>query len=158
MSNTIVPWEPFRDLVSLREAMDHLFEESFVSPRTWVTNGGMNANLAGPRVDMYETGNEVVVKASLPGIKPEDVDITVTGDVLTISGEMKEETEQKDKSYIRRERRFGSFSRSIELPEGLDVNKADARFDNGLLTLTLPKGEEIKPKKIEVKAKSEVKK
>ncbi len=156
MSNNMIRWEPFRDFVSLRDAMDRLFEDSFVSPRNWPSVGG---GMAEPMLDVYETGNDLVVKAALPGIKPEDVDITVTGDVLTITGEVKEETEQNDKNYLRRERRYGSFSRSVSLPEGLETDKADAKFENGVLTLTIPKAEEIKPKKIQVQAvKAEPKK
>lgn len=147
MSN-IVRWQPLGDLVSLRDAMDHLFEDAFITPRNWPMLGAAELGL-----DVYETGNEVVVKATLPGIKPEEVDITLTGGVLSISGETKEETEHKDKNYLRRERRYGSFSRSITLPDGLQGDKAEAKFENGVLTLTIPKSEEVKPKKIQVKAK-----
>lgn len=143
----MIRWQPMSDLVSLRDAMDRLFEDSFVTPRTWATPFASSE----PNLDVYETGNEVVVKATLPGIKPEDVDITLTGDVLTITGETKEETEQTDKNYIRRERRYGSFSRTVALPEGLEGDKADAKFENGVLTLSIPKSEQIKPKKIQVK-------
>ena len=147
MSN-IVRWQPLGDLVSLREAMDHLFEDAFITPRNWPLGATMDLNL-----DVYETGNEVIVKAALPGMKPEDVDITLTGEVLTVSGETKEENEHQDKNYLRRERRYGSFTRSVTLPEGLQGDKAEAKFENGVLTLTIPKSEEVKPKKIQVKAK-----
>lgn len=143
----LIRWQPMNDLVSLRDAMDRLFEDSFVTPRSWIGGQGMTD----PSLDAYETANDVVVKAALPGIKPEDVDITLTGGLLTISGETKEETEQNDKNYIRRERRYGSFSRSVSLPEGLNGDKADAKFENGVLTLSIPKSEQIKPKKIQVK-------
>jgi HSP20 family protein len=143
----MIRWQPMNDLVSLRDAMDRLFEDSFVTPRTWLAPQGMSE----PSLDVYETANEVVVKAALPGIKPEDVDITLTGEMLTITGETKEETEQKDKNYIRRERRYGSFSRSVALPEGLEGDKAEAKFENGVLTLSIPKSEQVKPKKIQVK-------
>jgi HSP20 family protein len=143
----LIRWQPMNDLVSLREAMDRLFEDSFVTFRNWPTPLAP----AEPSLDLYETGNEVVVKAALPGLKPEDVDITLRGDVLTIAGETNEETEQKDKNYIRRERRYGSFSRTVTLPEGLTADKAEAKFENGVLTLAIPKSEEVKPKKIQVK-------
>lgn len=143
----LIRWQPMSDLVSLRDAMDRLFEDSFVTSRSWIGGQGMTD----PSLDAYETANDVVVKAALPGIKPEDVDITLTGGLLTISGETKEETEQNDKNYIRRERRYGSFSRSVSLPEGLNGDKADAKFENGVLTLSIPKSEQIKPKKIQVK-------
>jgi HSP20 family protein len=145
--NKMIRWQPMSDLVSLRDAMDRLFEDSFVTPRTWLAPQGMGE----PSLDVYETQNEVVVKAALPGIKPEDVDITLTGEMLTITGETKEETEQKDKNYFRRERRYGSFSRSVALPEGLEGDKAEAKFENGVLTLSIQKSEQVKPKKIQVK-------
>ncbi len=145
----LIRWQPFDDLVSLRDAMDRLFEDAYISPR----DGAARAKPTEPSLDVYETANDVVVKAALPGMKPEDVDITLTGDVLTISGETKEETEHNDKNYIRRERRYGSFTRSVTLPDGLQADKADAKFENGVLTLTIPKSEQVKPKKIPVQAK-----
>jgi HSP20 family protein len=147
MSN-LIRWQPLGDIVTLRDAMDRLFEDSFVSPRGWSGRTG----LADLNVDIYETADDVVVKAALPGIKPEDVEITLTGDVLTVQGETKEESESKDKNYLRRERRFGSFSRTITLPGGLQAEKADAKFDQGVLTVTIPKSEAVKPKSIKVKA------
>jgi HSP20 family protein len=146
----IVRWEPFRDLISLREAMDRLFEESFVRPRTgWLAPLGAGA-LA---VDVYETDQDVVVKSSVAGVKPEDIDITITGDTLTIKGETKAEEKVERANYIRQERRYGAFSRSVTLPTTIVAEKAKAEFENGVLTLTLPKAEEVKPKTIKVKAK-----
>jgi len=146
----IVRWEPFRDLISLREAMDRLFEESFIRPRIgWPAPLGAGA-LA---VDMYETDQDVVVKSSVPGIKAEDLDITITGDTLTIKGETKTEEKVEKANYIRQERRYGAFCRSLTLPTTIVAEKAKAEFENGVLTLTLPKAEEVKPKTIKVKAK-----
>jgi len=146
----IVRWEPFRDLVSLREAMDRLFEESFVRPQAgWLAPSGAET-LA---VDMYQTDEAVVVKSSVPGIDPADLDISVTGDILTIKGETKSEEEVKEENYVRRERRYGSFSRSLSIPVAVMADKAQAEFKDGILTLTLPKAEEVKPKAIKVKAK-----
>lgn len=144
----IVRREPFSELLSLRDAMDRLFEESVVRPRNWIA-----PMFEGLAVDMYETNEEVVVKASTPGVKPEDIDISVVGDTLTIKGEVKEESDVKKENFIRRERRYGSFSRSITLPTAVNVDKANADFENGVLKLTLPKSEEVKPKVIEVKPK-----
>ncbi|HID62009.1 MAG TPA: Hsp20/alpha crystallin family protein [Anaerolineae bacterium] len=147
----LVRWEPFRELISLREAMDRLFEESFVRP--WgrqLAPLGMEV-LA---VDMYETDDDIVVKASLPGVKPEEVNISVTGNTLTIKGETKAEEEVKEGNYIRRERRYGAFSRTLTLPTQVEVDKAEAVFAQGVLTLTLPKAEEVKPKSIKVKTQS----
>jgi len=147
----LVRWEPFRDLVTLREAMDRLFEESVVRPRVgWPTPAGAET-LA---VDMYETDDTVVVKSAVPGIKPEDLDVSVTGDILTIKGETRAEEEVKEENYIRRERRYGSFCRSLAIPTAVVADKAEAEFENGVLTLTLPKAEEVKPRAIKVKAKS----
>ena len=146
----LIRWEPFRDLISLREAMDRLFEESFVWPRAgWLAPLGPET-LA---VDMYETDEDVVIKTSVPGVKPEDIDITITGDTLTIKGEVKAEEKVEKANYIRRERRYGAFSRSLTLPTSVVAEKAKAEFENGVLTLTLPKAEEVKPKTIKVKAK-----
>lgn len=145
----LVRWEPFRELISLREAMDRLFEESFVRPFGWLATTGAET-LA---IDMYETDNDIVVKAAIPGVKPEDIDVTISGDVLTIKGEVKEEKEVKEESYIRKERRYGTFCRSVTLPIEVDVDKAKAEYENGILTLTLPKAEAAKPKVIKVKAR-----
>jgi len=146
----LVRWEPFHDLISLRDAMDRLFEESFVRPRIgWPTLVGAEA-LA---VDMYETDEAVVVKMAIPGVEPEDLDVSVVGDTLTIKGETKVEEEVKEENYIRRERRYGSFCRSLTIPVPVVPDKAEAGFENGILTLNLPKAEEVKPKAIKVKAK-----
>ncbi len=146
----IVRWEPVRDLISLREAMDRLFEESFIRPRTSWPGAVGATSLA---VDMYETDQDVVVKSTVPGIKPEDIDITITGDTLTIKGETRAEEKVEETNYIRQERRYGAFARSLALPTAIVADKAKAEFEDGVLTLTLPKAEEVKPKSIKVKAK-----
>lgn len=145
---SLMRWQPFEELMSLREAMDRLFEESIVWPRSWLAPAAQNF-----AVDIYETKDDVVVKASLPGVKPEDVEVSVVGDTLTIKGEMKEEKDIKEENYIRKERRYGSFCRSFTLPVSVNPDKATAEFENGVLTLTLPKAEEVKPKTIAIKAK-----
>lgn len=147
--NKIIRWQPATDMLSLRDAMDRLFEDSWVSNRGW---GNMPGGWAEPNLDVYETPDNVVVKAVIPGVKPEDVEITVKGNYLAISGETKEETETKDKNYLRRETRTGTFSRMVELPNGLQSDKADAKFEHGILTVTFPKAEQVKAKKIQVKA------
>jgi len=145
---SITRWEPFSELVSLRDAMDRLFEESFIRPSRLL---GVAAGTV--PIDMYQQDGNVVVKAPLPGVKPEDIDVTVVGDQLTIKGEMKQETEVKEEHVYRRERRFGAFSRTVTLPTSVDTSKASATFENGVLTLTLPMAEEAKPKGIKVQAK-----
>ncbi len=148
--SSLMRWDPFGNQMSLQNAIDRLFEDSFVR----MPGDGMRLiNAADLAIDMYETKNEVVVKAALPGVKPDDVEITLTGDTLTIRGETKEEKEVKEKDYIRKERREGSFSRSLTLPSGLNADKAEATFENGVLQLRIPKSEESKPKSIKVRGK-----
>ncbi len=147
--NGLIRYEPFREIMSLREAIDKLFEDSFVTPSRLLR--GFEERI--PPIDMYQTDDAVVIKSALPGVKPEEVDITITGNTLTIKGESKAEEEVKKEDYIYREHRYGAFSRSIALPEGLNTDKAEARFEDGILTLTIPKAEELKPKQIKVKAK-----
>jgi HSP20 family protein len=147
---SIERWQPLSELMSLRQAMDRLFEDSFVRPSRGLVTVG---EIAAPALDVYQTSNEVVVKAALPGLKPEDVNIDITGETLTIRGESKAEQEIKKEDYLYKERRYGSFSRSVILPSGLKTDKAEATMENGILTLTIPKLEEVKPKKISVKAK-----
>jgi HSP20 family protein len=134
-------------MMSLRDVMDRLVDDAFVRPTSGL---GM---LHSPAVDMIENEDEVVVKASLPGVRSDDINISVTGDALTIRGEMKSERDEEKDNYIFRERRSGSFSRSLALPTAVVADKAKAEFENGILTLSLPKAEEVKPKTITVKAK-----
>ncbi len=140
-------WDPFREAVSLSDAMNLLFRESFVRP-TGGTSG--QSGLATLPLDVSENENEFVVKASLPGVKPEDVQITVHGDTLTIHGESKFEEEKKGERWHLRERRVGSFQRSISLPTAVNSDKAQAQFEHGVLSLTLPKSEGAKPRQIKV--------
>ena len=148
MSN-LIRWDPFGDR-SFHRSLDRFFDEPFVRPGFgWIASVDM-ASLA---IDMYETKEEVVVKAALPGIQPEQVEVTITGDVLTIRGESKEENQVKEENYVRKERHLGSFSRAVTLPGGLKADQAEATFENGVLTLKIPKSEESKPKTIKVKTK-----
>jgi HSP20 family protein len=142
----IMRWEPMRDMITLREAMDRLFDEAFTRPLSLM-------NLSMPVVDMYQTDEDVVIEMAVPGLKPEDVHITITGDTLTVRGEYKDEGEKKNRTYHIRERQYGAFERSILLPTEVNADKAKAEFDNGMLTITLPKAEEVRPKTITVKAK-----
>ena len=148
MSN-LVRWDPIRDMVSLREA-GRLLEDGFVSARGRFVPAG-TATLT---LDVFESNQEVEVSASIPGVKPEDIDISVTGDMLTIKGEILEEKEEeKEGSFHLRERRWGSFQRSIQLPTLVKTDKAQAEFENGVLTLRLPKVKEAMTKSIRIKAK-----
>ena len=149
MSN-LTRWEPMRDMVTLRDAMDRLFDDAFTRP--WgLTNGGSGIGM--PAVDMYQTDDDVVVKTAIPGMKPQDVQISVTGDTLSLKGELKESNDDKQKAYHIREQRWGSFERTIMLPTQVKADDAQAEFENGILTITLPKAEEVKPKTITVKAR-----
>ena len=146
----LMRWDPFREMARLRDITDRMLEDSFVRPwRFWPD--GERVELP---IDMYQTADSVVVKASLPGFKPEEVDISVAGDTLTIKGEHKEEKEVKEEDYLYKERRYGSFTRSLPIPVQVKSDKGEAVFENGVLTLTLPKSEEVKPKQIKVKAKA----
>ncbi|HEY3476094.1 MAG TPA: Hsp20/alpha crystallin family protein [Anaerolineales bacterium] len=147
MSN-LTRWEPMREMMTLREAMDRLFDDAFTRPIN-LREGGWSS----PAVDMYQTDDEVVVRVALPGFKADEVQINVTGDVLSLRGEMKQQEERKERAWHIREHRWGSFERSIALPTEVTADKAVADFENGILTITLPKAEEVKPKTISVKAK-----
>ena len=147
---SLVRWDPFHESISLRNAMNKLFEESLVRPRGgWLTP----AQVKTPTVDMYETDEAIIVKSAIPGIKPEDLNISITGDVLTIKGETRDEEEIEEENYIQRERCYGSFCRSLAIPLPVITDEIQAEFEDGVLTLTMPKAEEVKPKSIEVKAK-----
>ena len=147
MSN-LIRWEPAREMMTLRDAMDRLFDDAFTRPLR--LNDG---NWSIPVVDMYQTDNEIVVKAAIPGVKTDDVQINVTGEVLTIKGETKEKEEVKEKAYHLREQRWGAFERTIPLPTDVIADKAKAEFENGVLTISLPKAEEVRPKSITIKTK-----
>lgn len=139
-------WDPFRDMLSLREAMDRLFQESFVRP----TSAMLSAARGTIPVDLAETDKDYVIRATMPGIKPENVQITVHNNVLTIRGESSGEEQRKDQNYIMRERHAASFSREITLPSAVDADHSQARYENGVLTLTLPRSPEAQPQKIPV--------
>ena len=146
MSN-LTRWEPAREMMTLREAMDRLFDDAFTRPLS------LRDGWSAPAIDMYQTDDEIVVKASLPGFKANEVQINITGEVLTLKGEMKHEDEKKEKSWHMREQRWGSFERSVALPTNVVADRANADFENGILTITLPKAEEAKPRTISVNAK-----
>lgn len=149
MADSIIRREPFSEMISLREAMNRLFEDSWIRPGSFF----FPTVWEGPAVDMYQTKDEVVVKASVPGLKPEEIDVSVAGDVLTIKGETKHEEKVEQDQYIYQERRFGQFCRQLTLPVQVKTDKAQAKYENGVLTLRLPKAEEAKPKSLKIKVK-----
>ena len=147
---TIVRWEPFRSLTSLREAMDRLFEESVLWPSVV---SGASIRIGLPPMDIYQTENDVVVKAAIPGVRPEDIDIKLTGNMLTISGERKVEREVEEESYLVHEMAAGSFRREVMLPIDVKADQAQATFENGILTITIPKAERVTSKQVKVQVK-----
>lgn len=147
---TVIRWNPWRDVMTLREAMDQLYEGSLVRPeRRWLEGAGERRSRL--PLDAYTTPEEIVIIAPLPGLTPEEVDIVLEGDTLTIRGELRPPLENVE--YLFQERPFGAFSRTLTLNVPIDAEKAEAVFENGVLTLTLPKAEETKPKTIKVKGK-----
>jgi HSP20 family protein len=147
---SITRWEPFKDLMTLREAMDRLFEDSFVrtGPRWISAQGEARCDLA---LDVYTTDEELVITAVVPGMGPDDVNITIEGDTLTIRGELPAPMENVN--YIVQERSYGSFQRVLRLNIPVDADRAEASFDKGVLTLVIPKREEVKPRTIQIKSK-----
>ena len=137
-------WDPFRDLVTMRRAMDRMIENSLTENDRDVTSEW------GLPLDVIEDENEYVVKASLPGVKPDDLDITYNKGTLTIKGELKDESDTTKGQYHVRERRYGTFARSISLPSSVKAEDIQADFKDGILILKLPKSEEVKPKRIAI--------
>jgi HSP20 family protein len=148
MSHELMEWRPFREISRLRGEMDRLWDDYFGSGRRGLRP--LTPEFA-PAVDVKETDTEIVVKAEVPGIDAKDINISVTGDVLTIKGEKKSEREEKEENYHLVERSYGSFSRSLVLSAAVDLDKIEAKYDKGVLTVTCPKKEAVKPKPIEIK-------
>ena len=142
----VTPWRPLRELSNLRREMEDFWgnlagEREFLPMRgEWI-----------PSVDVSETKDALVVKAEIPGMESKDIDISLSGDLLTIKGEKKQKTEEKKENYHRIETRYGAFSRTIRVPVSVDSNKIEASYEKGILKITLPKKEEIKAKQIEIK-------
>ena len=145
---TIMRWDPFKDLVDLQERMNRLFEDSLRRFRTVDLDFSGGAFV--PPVDIYETDNEIVLKAEIPGVKKEDIKIEVSDGVLTLKGEKKEEREIKEENYHRIERTYGSFQRSFTLPTNVDRDKIKATYKDGVLEVVLPKKEEAKPREVRI--------
>ena len=144
----LIRWEPMSEMMTLREAMNHLFDDAFTRPIS-----GMSGYSTMPAIDLYQDNDDVVVKASLPGLKADDVQITLNNGVLTLRGEYKQEETRKETTYHIREQRSGSFERSVTLPVEVDGEKTKADFENGILTVIMPKVEAVKPRTIDIKVK-----
>jgi HSP20 family protein len=141
-------WDPITDFVTMQQAMDRLFEDSMERRAPGWRRGERVAVLP---VDVYSTANELVVQASVPGLDPEDVEITIEGETLTIKGEAKAPLDNVE--YHLQERHYGPFSRTLALNMPVQPEQAEAVFEKGMLTLTIPKAEEIRPKVIKVRSK-----
>jgi HSP20 family protein len=144
----IVRWEPFRDLLSLQERMNRMFDESYRhrgSEDDWAVGGSW-----APAVDIFERDGNIVLKAELPGVDPKDVQVHLENNVLTLRGERKFDQEVKKESYHRVERSYGAFSRSFHLPTTVDVNNIKADYKDGVLNVALPKREEARAKQITI--------
>ena len=147
MIMNLVTYDPFREMRSLQDEVNRLFSSSF-------NRSGDNEMMRGswsPSVDIYENKDQIVLEAELPGMRPEDVNISVENNVLTIHGERKFEKKDEKDNFHRVERSYGSFTRSFTLPPTITSEAADAVFENGVLRLTLTKREEAKPRRIEIK-------
>jgi HSP20 family protein len=144
----IVRWEPFRELGTLQNEMNRLFNTVFDTPSPG--NGGSTLRRWMPAMDLVETADHFVLRADLPGMSQDDVKIEFEDGTLTLSGERKAEHESQNEGYYRVERAFGSFSRSLTLPKGVDPEAVTANFENGVLEIRIPKPEERKPRRIEI--------
>jgi HSP20 family protein len=145
---TIVRWEPFREFTTLQNEMNRLFNTVFEAPTPG--NGGGTLRRWMPAMDLVETPEHFVLRADLPGMTQDDVKIEFDDGTLTVSGERKAEHESKNEGYYRVERAFGSFSRSLTLPQGIDPEAVTANFEHGVLEVRIPKPEERKPRRIEI--------
>lgn len=147
MATALTRWDPFGELAGMRSVLDRLFDDGF--PRS-LHRASEELGPGALGIDIIENGEELVVKAHVPGIDPKDVDISIEDDVLTIKGETRAEEEKKEDNYLRRELRYGSFLRSLRLPPTVDAEKATAQFENGELRLRLPKKPESKARSIKI--------
>ena len=143
---SIQRWDPVRDIVSLREAMNSLLEESFVRPRA-----GVIAMTGGLAIDLRENDEAYIVETIIAGAKPDDVEISILGDILRIAVEVRDEGDHHGEKWLLRERRFGRFERSLTLPAQVKTDEAAADFQDGILTITLPKAEAARPRSIPVR-------
>ncbi len=146
----IVRFEPFRDLLSIQDRMNHLFDGAFRGVARGAEDEGLTSGSWAPAVDIFEQEDRIVLKAELPGLDPKDVDIRVENNTLTLRGERRVENEVKQEDYRRVERSYGTFSRSFTLPSVVDLEHIKAEFQNGVLNLTLPKKAEAKPRQISI--------
>jgi HSP20 family protein len=146
---TITRFTPMTDFVSLREAMDRLFEDSFIRPSTFT---GLPAGTLAVPVDLWETKDAYHLRADMPGLTPDELEINVTADTVSFGGELKGTTDVTNDGWLRQERRVGKFQRAFTLPVQIDPDTVQANFEHGVLDLTLPKADQVKPRTIKVNA------
>lgn len=146
----VTRWDPFSDMLTLREAMTQLFDGSYVAPTTLRNTQGFV-----PALDLSETETAYLVELSIPGVKPEDIDVSVENNVLTIKGTLHQEEQENKRNYHRVERRYGSFQRTLGLPTTVKPDAIHATLTNGVLRLDIPKAEELKPRRIGINVGSE---
>jgi HSP20 family protein len=149
--SAITLWRPRRELFSLGESLDRSFDDWIVGPRTLWAMPTLSSVFP---LDLYREDGNLVIKADIPGVTSDELDITVKDNVLTISGETRAEEEVKEEDYIRQERRYGSFSRSMALPIEAESDRAEAAFEDGVLTVTIPVAEEPQPEAVKIEVKS----
>ena len=149
--NTLIRWNPYREMISLRNSMDQMLDESFI--RVFGETSRPSMGLTIP-IDMYERNGDLVIRTDLPGINPEDIDISINDDTLTIKGEFKSDDQEERENVHFQELSYGKFRRAVQLPSRVDPDQAEALFDEGVLKLTLPKTEMSKPRQISVKTGS----
>jgi HSP20 family protein len=152
----LIPWRPFRELEEMERRFEDVFGRPFI-PAMWRRIPVVEMGWA-PAIEVFEKEDKFVVKAELPGMKEEDIDVSVVGDTLTIKGERKAESEVKEEDYYCCERSYGGFSRSIALPSSVDAKKIEASYEDGVLEVSLPKAPEVKAKKVAVKKKGKTSK
>jgi HSP20 family protein len=145
-------WDPFQDLLSIQDEMNQLFGQAMGQGGRAATRGEVGTRAWAPALDIAERNDAYVVTVEVPGIEPEQLDITLENGALTISGERRFESETSEQQYHRIERRYGAFRRSITLPDRVKADAIEASFEDGLLQVVVPKAEEAKPKRIEVRA------
>jgi HSP20 family protein len=147
--SAVVRFDPFRDITSLRDEMNRLFTRT-------LGEGSSAGSAWTPAVDIFDAAGAIVLKAELPGLSPDDIDIEVDDNVLTLKGERRFEEKVEEGRYYRVERAYGSFQRSVTLPQGVKADEITASFDSGVLTVRVPKADEVKPRKIAVAADSTI--
>lgn len=146
-------YDPFGRMISLRQMVDRLLEDAFIAPGSSARRPAVNAGSLA--MNVYESGDSLVVEASLPGIKPEDVEINIDHGILTIRAELKSEQERQERNYLIREHQAGHFTRSLQLPDTVDSSAAQASYEHGVLRLTLPKSEHAKPRRIPIQTSTQ---